>query len=97
MTSPHLKGAWSRSNRYNKTLALCSRGIDIVRLLPTAPAQKKLLLVATDYFNKWIEVEAFTFIKDKDVVQFVWKNIVCQFEIPQSIVTDNGPRFDSRV
>ena len=29
-------------------------GIDIVDPLPTAPAQKKLLLVATDYFSKWI-------------------------------------------
>ena len=42
-------------------------GIDIVRPLPIALAQKKLLLVATDYFNKWIEVEAFASIKDKDV------------------------------
>ena len=42
-------------------------GIDIVGQLPTALAQKKLLLVATDYFSKWIEVEAFTSIEDKDV------------------------------
>ena len=27
----------------------------------------------------------------------MWKNIVCRFGIPQSIVTDNGPQFDSRV
>ena len=40
-------------------------GIDIVGPLPTALAQKKLLLVATDYFSKWIEVEAFESIKDK--------------------------------
>ena len=65
--------------------------------LPTAPTQKKLLLVATNYFSKWIEAEAFTSIKDKDVVQFVWKNIVCRFGIPQSIVTDNGPQFESIV
>ena len=52
-------------------------GIDIVGPLPTAPAQKKLLLVATDYFSKWIEVEAFASMKDKDVTQFIWKNIVC--------------------
>ena len=32
-------------------------GIDIVGLFPIAPTQKKLLLVATDYFSKWIEVE----------------------------------------
>ena len=69
----------------------------IVGPLPTAPAQKKLLLVVTDYFNKWIEVEVFASIKDKEVVQFVWKNIVCRFGIPQSIVTNNGPQFNSHV
>ena len=58
--------------------------------------QKKLLLVATDYFSKWIEAEAFAAIKDKDVTQFIWKNIVCLFGIPQSIVSDNGPQFNSR-
>ena len=72
-------------------------GMDIGGPLPTASAQKKLLLVATDYFSKWIEVEAFASINDKEVVQFVWKNIVCIFRIPQSIVTDNGPQFNSRV
>ena len=69
----------------------------MVGSLPTAPTQKKLLLVATDYFSKWIEAEDFTSIKDKDVVQFVWKNIICRFGIPQSIVTDNGPQFESGV
>ena len=72
-------------------------GIDIVGPLPTAPAQKKLLLVATDYFSKWIEVEALSSIKDRDVTQFIWKNIVCRFGIPRSIVSDNGPQFDNRV
>ena len=72
-------------------------GIDIVGPLPTAPTQKKLLLVDTDYFRKWIEAEVFSSIKDKEVVQFVWKNIVYRFGVPQSIVTNNGPQFDNRV
>ena len=46
-------------------------GIDIVGPLPTASAQKKLLLVATDCFNKWIEADAFPSIKDKDVTRFI--------------------------
>ena len=71
-------------------------GIDIVGPFPTAPAHKKLLLVATYYSSKWIDVEAFTSIKDKDV-QFMWKNTVCRFGIPQSIVTNNGSQFDSGV
>ena len=56
-------------------------GIDIVGPLPIAQAQKKLLIVDTDYFSKWIEAEAFALIKDKEVTQFIWKNIVCQFGI----------------
>ena len=72
-------------------------GIDIVGPLPTAPAQKKLLRVATDYFNKWIEADAFASIKDRDVTRFIWKNIVCWFGIPRSIISDNVPQFDNRV
>nr|CAN64615.1 hypothetical protein VITISV_036196 [Vitis vinifera] len=70
-------------------------GMDIVGSLPAAPAQKKFLLVATDYFSKWVEAEAYASIKDKDVTKFVWKNIVCRFGIPQAIIADNGPQFDS--
>ena len=72
-------------------------GIDIVGPLPIAPDQKKLLLVATDYFNKWIKAYAFSSIKDRDVTRFIWKNIVCRFGILRSIVSDNGPQFDRRV
>ena len=46
-------------------------GMDIVGPLPAAPAQKKFLLVATDYFSKWVEAEAYASIKDKDVTKFV--------------------------
>ncbi|RVW99877.1 Gypsy retrotransposon integrase-like protein 1 [Vitis vinifera] len=45
-------------------------GMDIVGPLPAAPAQKKFLLVATDYFSKWVEAEAYASIKDKDVTKF---------------------------
>ena len=72
-------------------------GIDIVGPLPTAPTQKKLLLVAIDYFSKWLEAQAFSSTKDRDVTQFIWKNIVFCFGIPRSIVFDNDPQFDSQV
>ena len=69
--------------------------MDIVGPLPVATAQMKFLLVATDYFSKWVEVEAYANIKDKDVTKFVWKNIICRFGIPQAIIADNDPQFDS--
>ena len=71
--------------------------MDIVGPLPTRVAQKKFLLIAIDYFSKWVEAKAYESIKDKDVSKFIWKNIVCQFRIPWAIVTNNGPQFDSTV
>ena len=69
--------------------------MDIVGPLLAAAAQKKFLLIATDYFSKWVEAEAYASNKDKDVTKFVWKNIICRFGIPQTIVADNGLQFDS--
>ena len=69
--------------------------MDIVSPLPVVAAHKKFLFVVTDYFNKWVEVEAYANIKDKDVSMFVWKNIICWFGILQAIVANNRPQFDS--
>ena len=71
--------------------------MDIVSPLPIVVVQKKFLFVATNYFRKWVEAEAHVSIKDKDVSKFVWKNIMCRFRVPQAIVADNGPQFDSIV
>ena len=69
--------------------------MDIVGPLLVAATQKKFLLVAMDYFSKWVEAEAYASIKDKDVTKFIWNNIICRFGIPQAIIADNGPQFDS--
>ncbi|CAL9019858.1 unnamed protein product [Prunus brigantina] len=65
--------------------------IDLVGPMPTAPAHKEMMIVATDYFTKWIEAEALSSTKEADVERFIWKNIICRFGCPQSIVTDNAP------
>ena len=95
--SPILKSPVQDFVSISSTWPFSKWGIDIVGPLPTTPAQKKLLLVATDYFSKWIEADAFASIKDIDVIWFIWKNIVYSFSIPRSIVSDNGPQFDSHI
>ena len=71
-------------------------GIDIVGLLPLVTGQQKFILVATDYFTKWAEAEAYVQIKAMKLTQFVQRNIMCRFRVPYSIVSDNGPQFISK-
>lgn len=58
---------------------------------------RRYVIVATDYFKKWVEVEAVANIRDVDVKKFVWKNIVMRFRVPRALVFDNSLQFDSQV
>ena len=51
-------------------------------------------VVAVDYFTKWIEVKAFVSITLTKIKEFVYKNIVCWYEVPHTIILDNGTQFD---
>ena len=46
-------------------------GIDIVGPLPRGKKQLKFLLVAIDYFTKWVEVEALETIMEARVYSFM--------------------------
>ena len=71
-------------------------GIDIVGLLPLGKGQVKFLLVDIDYFKKWVEAEALATITEAKIQNFVWKNVICRFEIPMTIISDNGQQFDNQ-
>ncbi|KAL0411578.1 UNVERIFIED_CONTAM: hypothetical protein Slati_3747500 [Sesamum latifolium] len=71
-------------------------GIDIVGPFPLAAGQRKFLLVAVDYFTKWVEAEPLARITEGEVMKFIWKNIICRFGIPREIISDNGHQFQGR-
>ena len=48
-----------------------------------------------DYFTKWIEAEALATITEKNVRSFMWKNIICRYDIPRVLISDNGKQFDN--
>ncbi|GJT05099.1 reverse transcriptase domain-containing protein [Tanacetum coccineum] len=68
-------------------------GIDIAGPFPEGPGKVKFLIVAMDYFTKWIEAKAVATISGTQVKKFVWDNIVCRFGLPGEIVSDNGKQF----
>ncbi|GJX01646.1 reverse transcriptase domain-containing protein [Tanacetum coccineum] len=57
------------------------------------PGKVKFLIVAMDYFTKWIEAKAVATITGNQVKKFVWDNIVCRFGLPGEIVSDNAFRL----
>nr|GEX27450.1 reverse transcriptase domain-containing protein [Tanacetum cinerariifolium] len=68
-------------------------GIDIAGAFPKGPGKVKFLIVAMDYFTKWIEAKAVATITGGQVKKLVWDNIVCRFGIPGEIISNNGKQF----
>ena len=55
---------------------LAQWGIDIMGPFPLGKKQLKFLIIAIDYFIKWVEVELVTTITEAKITSFVWKNII---------------------
>nr|KYP58979.1 Pol polyprotein [Cajanus cajan] len=67
--------------------------MDILRPFPPTKGKLKFLLVAIDYFTKWIEACPLAKITTKNVQRFTWRNIIYRFGIPHTLVTDNSRQF----
>ncbi|GKB89562.1 reverse transcriptase domain-containing protein [Tanacetum coccineum] len=68
-------------------------GIDIAGPFPEGPGKVKFLIVAMDYFTKWIKAKAVATISGTQVKKFVWNDIVYCFGLPGEIISDNGKQF----
>nr|GEX15273.1 reverse transcriptase domain-containing protein [Tanacetum cinerariifolium] len=68
-------------------------GIDIAGPFSEGPRKVKFLIFVMDYFTKWVEAKAVATITGGQVKKFVWDNIVCRFDIPSEIISDNGKQF----
>ena len=70
-------------------------GIDIMGPFPCGKKQVKFIVVAIDYFTKWVEAEHLTVIMEAKIQHFIWKNLICWLGIPRVIISDNGRQFDN--
>ncbi|VFQ71916.1 unnamed protein product [Cuscuta campestris] len=53
-------------------------GIDIVGALPKGAGQARWIVVAIDYFTKWMEAEPLAGITGRQMIDFVETNILCR-------------------
>jgi IS30 family transposase len=63
--------------------------------LPPTQGNLKYVVVAVEYFSKWIEAKPLATITLVMVQKFFWQNIVCRFGVPKAITVDNGTQFDA--
>ncbi|XP_057452759.1 uncharacterized protein LOC130744604 [Lotus japonicus] len=71
-------------------------GVDILGPFTPAGSQVRYVLVAVDYFTKWIEAKSMARITAEKVKRFYWRKLICRFGVPATIVSDNGTQFTSR-
>ncbi|GKA98964.1 reverse transcriptase domain-containing protein [Tanacetum coccineum] len=64
-----------------------------LRTFLEGPGKVKFLIVAIDYFTKWIEAKPMATITGNQVKKFMRDNIVYRFGLPGEIILDNGKQF----
>jgi ribonuclease HI len=70
-------------------------GLDLLGPLPPAQGNLRYVVVAVEYFSKWIEAKPLATITSVTVQKFFWQNIVCRFGVLKAITMDNGTQFDA--
>jgi hypothetical protein len=64
-------------------------GIDLIgQINPSSSKWHKFVLLATDYFTKWVEAIPLKKVTSENMVEFVKEHIIYRFGIPQTITTD---------
>ncbi|XP_031096999.1 uncharacterized protein LOC116001249 [Ipomoea triloba] len=69
-------------------------GVDILGPFPQLTGRRRFIIVAVDYFSKWIEAEPLATITSQQCARFLWRNVISRFGVPVQLVTDNGKQFE---
>ena len=65
----------------------------ISKIHPASSKRHSFILVATNYFTKWVEVEPLVSVTQEAIIKFTKQNIIYRFGIPESITIDQRTMF----
>ena len=69
-------------------------GLDFIgEINPSSSGQHKWILLATDYFTKWIEAVPTRNATQQVIMKFLYENIFIKFGFLERLVTNNAPTF----
>src|SRR3954468_1770542 len=73
-------------------------GIDMIGMIePKESNGHRFILVAIDYFTKWVKATSYTNVTRQVVTWFIKHNIICRYRVPNRIITDNGSNLNNNM
>ena len=66
----------------------------IGEIKPIASNGHHFILIAIDYFTKWVEEASFASVTKNVIARFIKHNLICRYGIPERIITDNGTNLN---
>ena len=64
-------------------------GIDMIgEIRLTASNGHRFILVAIDYFTKWVKAASFATVTKNVVTWFIKDNLICCYDVSERIITD---------
>ncbi|XP_031378406.1 uncharacterized protein LOC116193802 [Punica granatum] len=73
-------------------------GIDVIDPInPKASNGHLFILVAIDYFIKWIEAITLASITTNVVAHFLKRDIIARYGVPETIITDNAKNLNNKI
>ena len=73
-------------------------GMDIIGLvILKASNGHEYILVAFDYFTKWVEAASYKSVTQAVVARFLKHNIICHYSVPRELITDNGMNLNGKM
>ncbi|XP_017982297.1 PREDICTED: uncharacterized protein LOC108663225 [Theobroma cacao] len=84
--------------RFHGTLAIFNVRIDVIRLItPKASNGLQFILVAIDYFTKWVEAASYANVTQKVVCKFIQREIIGRYRLSKMIITDNASNLNGAI
>ena len=55
------------------------------------------ILVAIDYFTKWVEAASYKSVTQAVVARFLKHNIICHYDVLGELIIDNGKNLNGKI
>ncbi|RVW75311.1 hypothetical protein CK203_055371 [Vitis vinifera] len=73
-------------------------GIDIIgKISPKSSSGHEFILVAIDYFTKWVEAASYARLTSSGVASFIRSHIICRYGVPHELISDRGCISEQRL